>query len=100
MVHFKVRVYDASTMHACHKLLGGVRRKALVVIGVLCHVLIVLQRLIIVDLLRCDVGLMLLFDRRLHVLGHEKLALLVAICYFTIGELVQIVLDRWLLLDA
>lgn len=91
MVHLEVRVYDASAMHTRHKLLRGVRRKALVVVRVLCHVLIILESLVIIDLLRRDVGLVLLLDRRLHVLRHERLALLVAIDDLTIGELVQIV---------
>lgn len=103
-VHFEVRADDAASMHACHELLGSVRREPPVVVDVVLirHVLIVLQGLVIVDLLGRDIGLVRLFDRRLHVLRHECLGLLVAIDDLAVGrELVEVrVLHRRLLLDA
>lgn len=92
-VHFEVRADHAPAMHACHELLGSVRREPLIVIGIVLvrHVLIVLQGLVIVDLLGRDVGLVWLFDRRLHVLRHECLGLLVAVDDLAVGgELVEV----------
>jgi len=68
VIDFKVGLNDAASRNACYELFRCIGRKSLAIMNIFCHVIVILQCLIIIDFWRRYFTLSLFFHWSLNIL--------------------------------